>query len=127
MTEAEALGRLRRMTATATEDWPNELLADYLNDSLVKDDAGREPGDVDYVPTWDLHHAAALVWADKAAALAATAFDLQTDMTKANRSGQIDNAWRMARWHSTRAIPSIVSYPAWPVDKESGDNISADA
>lgn len=125
MTETEAITRLRRMTADNATSLPDPIASEYLTDALVKDSAGLQPGEEGYVDTWDLHRAAALRWGDKAGELARTAFDLQTDMTKANRSGQIENAWKMARYHSTKTIPRIVGF-SLIAEEGTTDNVSAD-
>lgn len=127
MTEQEAITRLRTMTATDETSHTDATMQEYLANALVKDSAGVEPGGTDYVPTWDVHRAASLVWLDKAGALARTAFDLQTDMTKANRSGQINNAWKMYRLHAAKAIPKIVGFDLVTSASTATGNVTPDA
>ncbi|RLG78461.1 MAG: hypothetical protein DRO14_00560 [Thermoprotei archaeon] len=110
MTEAEALVRLSRMTASSNDP---ELTAEELDDLLsmckVMDADGRAPDDEDWEPTWDLNRGAAEGWRWKAAK-AASRFDFTADGASFDRSQITEHCERMARQYSRR-ITSNVELP----------------
>lgn len=127
MTEAEALAYLRVITDSKEEDFTPATWDSFLAAGETVDSEGRRPYETGYVPTWDLNRSASVVWTTKAARLARTAFDMQTDMTKANRSGQIDNAFKMARKFAALSRAEIIKHPNQSSVTEAGDNVSPDA
>lgn len=102
--------RLRDMTGTTDTDYPDAALDVYLEESQVEDSEGRDPGDDDYVPTYDLHRAAAKIWRDRMAHYARYAFNTQIDMTKSERSQIFENFHRMARYHDMKSKPRMARF-----------------
>lgn len=130
MADPITLDRLRRMTGVPESTWPDDLLEDYLELALLPDANGVEPDEADYIDTYDLHRAAALVFRDRAAQVADVAYDTQVDMTKRNASGLIANYIKMARFHEQHSTPiggSVFASFSTYTTPESSDNISVDA
>ena len=125
-TPQEVYDRLRSMSGTDADTYPDSALDVYLEEALVEDAEGNDPGDEDYVETYDLHRAAALIWWDRAAEIARFAFDTQIDMTRAARSDVYENFHRMARHHEmkARARSGTPTVDAGVVEVE--DNVSGD-
>jgi hypothetical protein len=66
-----------------------------------------------WIPTYDLHAAAADVWEEKAANLV-TKFDFQSDEQGFKRSQQHDMAMKMVRYHRSRRSASTIRQAPWP-------------
>lgn len=72
MSDETLVARLRRMVAEPTTAvYSNEALLDeYIKQYPVPDASKNKPTEADWVPTYDLHAAAADIWEEKAAAIA---------------------------------------------------------
>lgn len=83
---------LRDMIAEDATAFPNDKLDRYLSMVTYTDSDG--------LLAYDLHRAAALIWADKAAAIARRAFNVQVDATRADRASLMANYRSMSRYHA---------------------------
>ena len=127
MTEEQTYTRLREMTGTSEDDFDDQRLDRYLEESKVIDEDGNLPGDDDYETTYDLHRAAARIWRDRAAEIARHAFDTQVDMTRADRSDVFANFTSMARYHEQKMKPFGDSpFRGIGIEEEDEDNVSGD-
>lgn len=124
---AAQVAELRRMVnepdATTYDD---EALAGYIERYPCLDARGEEPytwdtstspptqdDNVDWIPTYDLHAAAADVWEEKAAAVAAD-FDFQADGASYSRSQKYEHCMTQARHHRARRKASTATLHKWP-------------
>lgn len=112
---AAQVARLRRMVdEPTTTTYTDEDLEGYIERYPVLDERGEVPytwdtstspptqdANEDWIPTYDLHSAAADVWDEKAAAVAED-FDFQADGGRYNRSQVMAHALQQARWHRAR-------------------------
>jgi len=111
---------LRRMVDEPTEDTDDDdTINDYIEKYPLIDFIGNEPLEVDYstspptvserdewIPTYDLHAAAADIWEEKAAAIA-DEFTFSADGGSYSRSKKYDQYKASARSHrSQRAAKS---------------------
>lgn len=128
MASQETYESLREMTGTSVQDFTDQALDKYLEKALVQDSEGNYPGDEEYVATYDLNRAAAMIWRIRAARIARFAFDTQVDMTRANRHDVFENFVRMARFHEMKSIPYGDSpFRGMNLVEEPEDNVSGDA
>lgn len=68
----------------------------------------------DWTPTYDLHHAAADLWADKAANIAEQSYDFRADGGSYTRSQIYEHCMAQVRWHmARRAVATVTQTPAW--------------
>ncbi len=116
---AEMITQLRRMVAEpATTTYSDADLAGYIElyplRSLDQYDAeaiAYDPCDLGWTPTYDLHRAAADIWHEKAAALAAN-YNLTADGATLSRSEAYEHAMAQARSHlARRRLGAITQYP----------------
>jgi hypothetical protein len=114
------IGRLRKMVAEADEaTYSNGDLEERIKACKLPDRRGENPDylrvwplnsqpryatNPDWIGTYDLHAAAAEIWAEKAAAIAACSFDFRTDAGSYDKSQKYDNYIRMANWHKARRM-----------------------
>jgi hypothetical protein len=100
---ADQVSRLRRMCAEPdiTTYMDSDLAAVIESHPLI-DSEGRDPTHGEWVATYDLHAAAADVWQEKAANVAA-AFDFGADGGDYKRSQMQEQALKQARYHGARA------------------------
>lgn len=109
MVTAAQIAQLRRMVAEPSSDngYTDAVLSETIARYPVADVAGELPVAVDgsansaWTPTYDLNAAAAEVWQEKAAALAAV-FDFSADGASYQRSQAAAQAMRMAQWYGSR-------------------------
>ena len=99
---ADQVSRLRRMCAEPdiTTYMDSDLAAVIQSHPLI-DSEGRDPTHSEWVATYDMHAAAAEVWQEKAAAVAA-AFDFSADGGDYKRSQMHQSALTQARFHNAR-------------------------
>jgi len=116
---AAQIAQLRRMTAEPTEaTYEDEALAGYIEAYPCLDERGEVPytwdtstepptqdANADWVPTYDLAAAAADIWSEKAAALAA-GYDFSTDGGSFHRSQAYEQAQAQARYWRARRKPA---------------------
>ncbi len=111
---ADEIARLRRMVAeptTATYD--DGELQKYIEQYPVVDARGETPYvestttpgtlalNEDWLPTYDLHAAAAAIWEEKAAAVQPD-FTFSADGGSYSRNQKFENAMRMVKFHLAR-------------------------
>lgn len=111
---AEQIERLRRMVAEPTaETYSDAMLAAAIEARPVVDSAGRRPRDTSgvenrsWAPTYDLAAAAADLWEEKAAALAAN-YDFNADGGDYKRSQAFAQAQKMVHHYRSRVVVSSV-------------------
>lgn len=112
---AAQIATLRRMIAEADSTiYSDDDLAEYIEAYPLIDERGAEPYTWDtstspptqdandsWVATYDLHAAAAVLWEEKAATLAAD-FDFSADGSTFDRSQAHQHALNMAQFHARR-------------------------
>lgn len=80
-------------------------LMDALGTNPLEVDSSTEPPTLsekdNWIPTYDLHAAAAIIWEEKAAAVAEN-FDFQADGGNYTRSQKYEQYMSKARWHTSR-------------------------
>jgi len=118
---AAQVAELRRMTDERTEDnYTDEDLEGIIEAQALVDSRGEPPGTWDestepptwevnanWIETYDLHAAAAMVWEEKAAALAGE-YDLTAEGVVIHNSQKYEHAMDMARFHrSRRAVVGV--------------------
>jgi hypothetical protein len=133
---AAQITQLRRMVGELTLDtYDDDTLSRYIEAYPLMDEQGEAPYTWDtstnpavqianpvWVPTYDLHAAAADLWEEKAAALT-TAFDFSADGASYSRSQQYDMMMRQARYHRSRRSPTSGTLVKWP-EEDANDNLS---
>ena len=112
---AAMAARLRLMVDEPTEDtYDDDLIDDYIEAYPLIDVLGTDPQDVDFstspptiseldewIPTYDLHAAAADIWIEKAGAIAEN-FNFSADGGRYDRSKKHDQYMMQSRYHSSR-------------------------
>jgi hypothetical protein len=107
-------------TATTYSD---VSLRDYIERKSLMDSDGNDPSEIDWTPTYDLNAAAAEIWQEKAAMIAAH-YDVSVDGSTFHRSQALENAQKMARYYAARRSVSMIELQAEP--HESTDPLSDD-
>jgi hypothetical protein len=124
---AAQIAQLRRMVAESTEDtYDDDALAGYIEAYPLLDERGEAPYTWDtstepptqdandnWIPSYDLHAAAADVWEEKAAALA-TKSDFGADGATYHLSQQYEQAMKQARHHRARRTATSARLTKWP-------------
>lgn len=91
------VARLRRLVAEPSTDTYTDLdLSEYIGRYPLADASGNAPTDTGWTGNWDLNQAAADVWEEKAAAVAAN-FDFAADGGDYKRSQAYAQAMQQAR------------------------------
>lgn len=99
---AEDITQVRRMAAETTlATYSDSDIAAVIERYQVIDSEGYFPDDDDWTDTYDLNAAAADLWAEKAAAVAAN-FDFSADGGSFSRSQEFDMATRMSAFYRSR-------------------------
>ena len=112
---AAMAARLRRMVDEATEaTYTDEVIDDYIESYPLIDQLGTDPFEIDYdttpptiseldewIPTYDLHAAAAEIWEEKAAAIA-DEFTFSADGGSYSRSKKYEQYMAHSRSHRSR-------------------------
>lgn len=108
------IDQLRRMVAEPTTDtYDDATLAAYLTRYPLRDAAGAWPEDAAWVGFWDVNQAAADVWEEKAAAVAAD-FDFSADGGQYSRSQVHAQMLAMARRCRARRAAAAVEMTVYP-------------
>lgn len=94
--------RLRKMTATTESDYTDEELQERIEEHALRDKNGYSSEDADWTPTYDLNHAAADIWGEKASELAEE-FDFNADGGSYATSQKYKNAMQMAAHYRSRS------------------------
>lgn len=124
----EQIAQLRRMIAElSTATYSDETLITYIEKYPHLDEQGLEPYTLssdtppeqvvndDWIPTYDLHAAAADVWEEKAASVA-DRFDFRADGGDYSVSQKYEQAMMQARYHRSRRMPSTVRMMKSPAE-----------
>jgi hypothetical protein len=126
---AAQIAQLRRMVAEPTSATYSDLaLTAYIETYPLLDERGQAPytwdtatspptqdANDDWVPTYDLHAAAADVWEEKAGA-ETTSFDFGADGASYNRSQRYTQMMAQARYHRSRRSPKTGTLVKWPAE-----------
>jgi len=107
--------QLRRMTAEpiASDTYGNSDLSQVIARYPVPDADGRAVDEVGWLGAWDINQAAADVWEEKAAAVAAN-FDFAADGGNYSRSQAHTQMLAMARRYRSRRRPGALVLQAYP-------------
>lgn len=126
---ADHVAKLRRMVdETTAETYSDDELSVYIEAHPLLDERGETPyvwdsstqpptqdDNEDWIPTYDLHAAAADVWEEKAAK-AAQDYDFKADGGSYNRSQVYEQFMKQARWHRSRQSLTTTPLVKWPVE-----------
>lgn len=122
------VSRLRRMTNELFDasTYTDEDMTSAIEGYPVSDDDGHLPTDIDWVAGYDLHAAAANIWAEKAG-IAAQDYNYSADGGNFNRSSVYDQYMRQCRYHEARRQPqSIMPVLAYKLPVEWIGNLPED-
>lgn len=129
--------RLRRMVDEPTDTtYDDDALDGYIETYPLKDYLGTDPLEVDYtttpptlseadewIPTYDLHAAAADIWEEKAGAVA-DEFGFSADGGKYNRNEKYEQYMANSRRHSARrAAKTIKAFVEPRLDQKEQTNV----
>lgn len=128
---------LRRMVdEPLTASYDDDALDTYIERYPCKDFLGTNPQDVDFsttpptisedsnwIPTYDLHAAAADIWQEKAAAIAED-YDVMADGGNIKRSQKYEQYMKQARYHLSRR--KAKTHRQWVEPKDYTDEESND-
>lgn len=127
VTDAQ-IEQIRRMVAEVSSDtYSDETLTEYIERYPHLDEQGEEPYTLssdsppvqevndNWIPTYDLHAAAADVWEEKAAAVASK-FDFRADGGDYKMSNQYEQYIKIARHHRSRRMPTSMRMRQFPVE-----------
>jgi hypothetical protein len=106
---AADIARLRRMVAEPTDasGYTDPVLSAALERYPLIDADGLDSTDADWTAVYDVNAAAAEVWQEKSASVAA-AYDFDADGASFKRSQQHAQAAKMARYYASRRAPGTV-------------------
>lgn len=121
---AAMVARLRRMVDDPNDDagtYDDDALEGYIEAYPLLDVLGTDPTEVSYsttpptiterdewIPTYDLHAAAADIWEEKAAAIAEE-FDFKADGGDYSRSKKYEQYMSKARFHNSRRSAKTIT------------------
>lgn len=130
MTQSDfTISRFRRMTNEPSETpYTNSIISLYIEACPVIDVNGKEQGETDWIPTYDINKAAADVWEEKAAAVQ-TFYDFQADGGRYTQSQLFDMAMEKVRYYRARqraAVKSVFKSPAENSTEEVSDGLIYD-
>jgi len=111
---AQQIIRLRRMVVEPTiETYSDAELAELLEAYPLLDSEGLDSDNDDWVPTYDLHAAAADIWEEKAGEYATTV-SFTADGVSAQLSNKYEQLMARVRYHRSRRSPKTGTLIAWP-------------
>jgi len=111
---ASWVARLRRLVAESTIDTYTDIdMAEFVSRYPLDDADGYEPADIGWAGNWDINQAAADVWEEKAAAVAAN-FDFAADGGDYKRSQAYAQAMQTARFFRARRQSGTLTMAATP-------------
>lgn len=127
VTDAQ-IEQMRRMVAELSEDmYSDETLVAYIEKYPHLDEQGEEPYTLSsdsppvqevndsWIPTYDLHAAAADVWEEKAGTRVDKT-DFKADGGDYSESQKFQNCMSMCRFHRSRRMPSSMRMQQYPVE-----------
>lgn len=130
---AAQIAQVRRMTAEpTTTTYSDALIQGFIEDHPLIDELGTEPyywvtngssaptktDSADWYPTYDLNAAAADVWEEKAASIAAL-YDFKADGGDYSRSQAHEHAKKMAKYYRSRSSMFVVDQVKKPDEPDS--------
>lgn len=118
---AADIAAVRRMTGASDTEYPDGVLGSIIERYPVVDADGHFPEDEDWTARYDLNAAAADVWAEKAAVLAA-GYDFNADGADYKRSQAYEQAMKQARYFRSRRMIGTVKMTAYPVIQDEQDD-----
>lgn len=133
---AAMAARLRRMVDESTEaTYTDEVIDEYIERYPLLDVLGQDPQEVDltttpptisessdWIPTYDLHAAAADIWEEKASAIA-DEFTFSADGGSFKRGEKYNQYMGKARHHlSKRSVKTIKAFVEPRVDLKEATN-----
>ena len=121
---ADQIARVRRMVGEpTTADYSDALITEYIERYPLVDARGEDPWiestttpgtleeNPDWTATYDLNAAAADIWAEKAAPLAAD-YNFSADGGRYDRSSAYEQFMKQSRYYrARRSIRTITQYP----------------
>lgn len=124
---AAQIAQLRRMVAEpGVAPYTDALLIGYIGTYPLLDERGQEPytwetstqpptqeANDDWIPTYDLHAAAADIWEEKAALYAAQ-YTFNADGASHQLSQRYEQMMSSARYHRSRRSPTTGTMVKWP-------------
>lgn len=131
---AAQIAQVRRMTAEPSVDnYSDEMIASYIEKYPHIDEQGEYPYtlssasppeqviNTNWIPTYDLHAAAADIWEEKAA-VPAQDFDFSEDNVGSYKRSQVyEQYMKQCRYHRARRMPSTATLIKAP--KENNDDL----
>ena len=130
VTDAQ-IAQLRRMIAEPTDvTYSDDTLVTYIERYPHLDEQGEEPytlssdsppvqeANEDWIPTYDLHAAAADVWEEKAAGVAHKV-DFSADGGNYKMGSQYEQYMKQCRFHRSRRMPSTAQMRQFPNEDDS--------
>ena len=125
---AAQIARLRRMVSEPDiTTYDDDSLSEYIERFPLLDERGEEPytwetstqpptkdDNEDWIPTYDLHAAAADIWEEKAAGVAGD-FNFSADGGSYSREQVYQQYMKQCRNHRGRRAPKTMRAIAWPV------------
>lgn len=116
--------QLRRMVAeTDFETYSDSDLEDIIEQYPKIDSDGYFSDDTDWTATYDLNAAAAQIWSEKAALVAAN-FDFSADGATFQRSQEFEMATKMSAFYKSRRSISAIRMIQSPKETEDEDDLS---
>lgn len=121
---AADVARLRRMTNLAANDavYTDNVLSDYLSSYPTIDGEGRSSDETDWTEGYDLHAAAAEIWAEVAATLQSK-HDFSADGASYSSNQMYENAMDQSRYHFARSKVKVKKVVKRPVEKFSATDL----
>ncbi len=135
---ADQIAQLRRMvgeTAQST-DYGELTLAGYIEAYPLLDERGEQPytwdaatepptktANTSWIPTYDLHAAAADIWEEKAATRA-DKYNFSADGGKYDRSQAYEMMMKRVRYHRARRSSKTMTAKQWP-EENTGTSLGA--
>jgi len=134
---AAQIARLRRMVnEPKITTYDDDALSEYIERFPHLDERGEEPytwdtatqpptqdANEDWIPTYDLHAAAADVWEEKAATVASD-FTFSADGGSYSRDQVYQQYMAQCRNHRGRRMPKSMRARAWPEETEAQTDLS---
>lgn len=119
---ADNLAKLRRMVAEPTNaNYTDAILTGYLELYPIVDVDGLEPDNAAWTATYDFHSAAADIWEEKAATVAAQ-YDFNADGGSYNRNQVYSSFVALAQWHRKRSNATAASVVNRPTEYTESDD-----
>ena len=117
---ADLVVRVRRLSAEMTSTTYSDTdISAFLAAHPLRDSAGLESTETDWVGAWDSYQAAADIWEEKAAAVVGS-FDYSADGGSFSRSQQVQQMHDQAKRLRARGSAKSVKILTSPVQDDTG-------